>query len=152
MLDLASRSRLGRTLGGAPALVAATVFMATPNGATAQIGPGAAVGIGLGALALGTWFGGARYYGYGYYPYGYGYYPPYGYGYPYYGYGYGYSYPAYGYPYGYGYNGYGAYQQQPGYPQAAYQQPATPQYGAAYANPAQGTGAPTGQAPAAAPR
>ena len=80
-------SRTGRTLAFATALVAAIGFTATPKPAQA-LGTGAAVGIGLGALAVGTAIGAAQspYYGYpGYYGYGPAYYPPapgYGYGPP----------------------------------------------------------------------
>jgi hypothetical protein len=77
---------LTKTLAFSTALVAAVGFAAVPQPAHA-LGTGAAVGIGLGALAVGTAIGAAStpYYGYpGYY------------GYPA-NYGYGYSpYPAYG--------------------------------------------------------
>ena len=81
--------RTGRGLAlGAASLAAVGLTAALPQPAHA-ISPGAAVGIGLGALALGTAFGAAPYYGYPYYGYGYGY--------PYYGYpGYAYNPPGYG--------------------------------------------------------
>ena len=76
---------LTKTLAFSTALVAAIGFAATPQPAHA-LGTGAAVGIGLGAFALGTAIGASSpYYGYpGYYGY-YGYPAYYGYGaYPYY--------------------------------------------------------------------
>jgi hypothetical protein len=75
---------LTRTLAFSTALVAAVGFAAVPQPAHA-LGTGAAVGIGLGALAVGTAIGAAAnpYYGYpGYYGY-YGYPAYYGYS-PYY--------------------------------------------------------------------
>jgi len=78
----------GRCLAVASALATAVAFTAVPNSAQAGVSTGAAVGIGLGSLALGSMLGAAAsnpYYGYNY--------PAYGYGYP----AYGYSYPAYGY-------------------------------------------------------
>jgi len=67
---------LTRTLAVSAAFVAAIGFAAAPQPAHA-LGTGAAVGIGLGALAVGTAIGASQapYYGYpGYY--GPGYYPP----------------------------------------------------------------------------
>ncbi len=61
----------GRGLLTAAALVGA-VAIASPTPASAGVSPGAAVGIGLGSLALGTAIGsGAFANPYGYYPYGY---------------------------------------------------------------------------------
>ena len=62
------------------------------------IGTGAAIGLGLGAFALGSALGAYPYYGYSYPYYSYAS-PYYGYSYPYYGGGY--AYPYYGYGYGY---------------------------------------------------
>jgi len=73
--------RTGRTLAFAAAMVGAVGLTVTPKPAHA-LGTGAAVGIGLGALAVGTALGAASnpyygypgyygYYGPGYYPYGY---------------------------------------------------------------------------------
>jgi hypothetical protein len=63
--------RTGRTLAISAAIVAAVGLTVTPKPAEA-LGPAAAVGIGLGALAVGTAVGAAAanpYYGYpGYYP------------------------------------------------------------------------------------
>ncbi|HVH79526.1 MAG TPA: hypothetical protein VM782_09070 [Stellaceae bacterium] len=73
--------RTGRTLAFATALVGAASLTAAPQPAHA-LGTGAAIGLGLGAFALGSAVGAAAnpYYGYpGYY----------GYGPSYYGYGYG---------------------------------------------------------------
>jgi hypothetical protein len=74
-------ARTGRTLAIATAIVGVVGLTAVPRPAHA-LGTGAAVGIGLGALAVGTALGAASnpYYGYpGYYGYGYApsyYYPP----------------------------------------------------------------------------
>lgn len=70
--------RTGRTLAATTAIVAAIGLTAAPKPAHA-LGPAAAVGIGLGALAVGTAIGaGANpYYGYpGYYGYAPSYYYP----------------------------------------------------------------------------
>lgn len=83
--------KTGRGLALATALVAGLAFTAAPQPAHA-LSTGAAVGLGLGAFALGTALGAAPYYG-GYYGYG-------GYGYPYYAPpapAYPYAYPSYGY-------------------------------------------------------
>lgn len=77
--------KVGRGVALATALVAGLAFTAAPRPAHA-FPTGAAVGLGLGAFALGTALGAAPYYGYGYYG------APYA---PYYGP------PAYPYPYGY---------------------------------------------------
>ena len=78
--------KAGRGLALATALVAGVAFTAAPRPAHA-FPTGAAVGLGLGAFALGATLGAAPYYGYygGYpyapyygppaYPYRYGYYP-----------------------------------------------------------------------------
>ena len=75
--------RTGRTVAFAAALVGAIGLTVTPKPAHA-LGTGAAVGIGLGALAVGTALGAASspyYYGYPGPYYGPAYYPPaYGYG------------------------------------------------------------------------
>ncbi len=79
--------KVSRGLALATALVAGVAFTAAPRPAHA-FPTGAAVGLGLGAFALGTALGAAPYYGgyYGY-PYAYGPYPyqpspyPYPYGY-----------------------------------------------------------------------
>lgn len=65
----------------AVAAVIATLALGAPNPADARVSTGAAVGIGLGSLALGTALGSGAYGrpwgGGGYYPYGYGgYYAP----------------------------------------------------------------------------
>jgi hypothetical protein len=68
----------GRGLAVGAAMLAAVGFATAPRPAHAGgIGPGAAVGIGLGAFALGSAVGAAAnpYYNPYYYPYGY-YYPP----------------------------------------------------------------------------
>ena len=79
-------SKVGRGLALATALVAGVAFTTAPQPAQA-FPTGAAVGLGLGAFALGTALGAAPYYGYGYgYPYAYG--PAYPYGPPYRPYGY----------------------------------------------------------------
>jgi hypothetical protein len=77
--------RGGRGLALAAALVGAVSLTAAPSTAHADhggIGPGAAVGLGLGAFALGAAVGSSAY-GYPYQPYGYyppaAYYPPPGY-------------------------------------------------------------------------
>jgi hypothetical protein len=75
--------KLGRGVALATALVAGVAFTAAPRPAHA-FPTGAAIGLGLGAFALGTALGAAPYYGYYGYPYA-----------PYYGP------PAYPYPYGY---------------------------------------------------
>lgn len=62
--------KVGRGLALATALVAGVAFTAAPRPAHA-LSTGAAVGIGLGAFALGSALGAAPYYGYPY-----GYYPP----------------------------------------------------------------------------
>ena len=75
--------RSGRRFAVAATLVAAVALTAAPQSAQAGggISPGAAVGLGLGAFALGTVAGAGAYgypaYGapYGYYPPSYGYYP-----------------------------------------------------------------------------
>ena len=71
--------RTGRTLAFATAVVGGITMTATPQPAHA-LSTGAAVGIGLGALAVGTALGAASnpyYYGYpGYYGYAPAYYPP----------------------------------------------------------------------------
>ena len=98
--------RSGLTL--ASALAVGVTFTAAPTTAEARISTGAAVGIGLGAFALGSALGAGAAYPYygGYYGGGYGY-PAYSYGYapysrPYYGGYYGTSYaPYYGYGWGY---------------------------------------------------
>jgi hypothetical protein len=78
--------RTGRALALTTAIIGGIAMTAAPQPAHA-LGTGAAVGIGLGALAVGSAIGAATnpYYGYpGYYGYGPGYYPPapayYGYG------------------------------------------------------------------------
>ena len=78
------RGRTGRTLAVSAGILAAVGLTVTPRPAHA-LGTGAAVGIGLGALAVGTALGAASnpYYGYpGYYGYPAPYYGP-----AYYGYG-----------------------------------------------------------------
>ena len=104
--------RPARALAATVAIAGGLSIIAVPGVANAQgwhgghhhggISTGAAVGLGLGAFALGGVLGGAA----AYPGYGYGYsYPSYGYAYPSYGYSYpsyGYSYPSYSY-YGYGY-------------------------------------------------
>lgn len=78
--------KLGRGLALGTALVAGVAFTAAPRPAHA-FPTGAAVGLGLGAFALGAALGSAPYYGYGYgYPYAYG--PAYPYAAPYRPYGY----------------------------------------------------------------
>ena len=72
---------IGRRLAAAAAILGAVGFATTPQPAHAGISTGAAVGLGLGAFALGSALS-APYYGY---PGGY-------YGYP------GYAYPTYYYP------------------------------------------------------
>jgi len=71
---------LMKTLGVATAVVAAVGLTTVPRQPAHALGPGAAVGIGLGAFAVGTALGAAAnpYYGYPYYGYGYApaYYPP----------------------------------------------------------------------------
>jgi hypothetical protein len=69
--------KTGRRLAAATAILAAIGLTTAPRPADAGgIGPGAAVGIGLGAFALGSVLANP-YYHPGYYPYGYG-----GYAYP----------------------------------------------------------------------
>ena len=68
-------SRAGRGLM-AVAIFGAVSLAATSDPAEARVSDGAAIGIGLGAFALGTAVGGAPYYNSYYAPYGYGYYPP----------------------------------------------------------------------------
>ena len=84
----------GRGLALVSVLAVGVAFTAPPAKADwhnhGGIGTGAAVGIGLGAFALGSALGAAPYYGGGYYGGG-------GYGYPYAGYGNGYANPAYSY-------------------------------------------------------
>ena len=81
------RQRTCRGAVVATALALGVAFTAAPNPAHARIDTGAAVGIGLGAFALGSAVGAASH------PYYYG-----SYGYPAYGYGYGYyGAPAYSY-------------------------------------------------------
>jgi len=67
----------GRGLAVAAAILAAIGLMTAPRPASAGgIGPGAAVGIGLGAFALGSALANPYYYNPYYSPYGYyGYYP-----------------------------------------------------------------------------
>jgi hypothetical protein len=69
--------KTGRGLAVAAAILTAVGLATGPRPATAGgIGPGAAVGIGLGAFALGSVLANPYYYN-PYYPYGYyGYYPP----------------------------------------------------------------------------
>src|SRR5882724_13243888 len=67
---------------GATTAIVATLALSGPNPAQARVSTGAAVGIGLGAFALGSALGAGAYYS-----------PYYA---PYYGYGYGYA-PAYSY-------------------------------------------------------
>ena len=70
--------KTGRKLAIAAAILAAIGLTTVPRLADAGgIGPGAAVGIGLGAFALGSVLANPYYYNPYYYPYGYyGYYPP----------------------------------------------------------------------------
>ena len=71
--------RIGRGLAFAAAILAAVGLTTTSRPAHAGgIGPGAAVGIGLGAFALGSALGAAAnpYYNPYYYPYSYSYYYP----------------------------------------------------------------------------
>ena len=71
--------RTGRGLAVGAAILAAVGLTTVPRPAHAGgIGPGAAVGLGLGAFALGSAVGAASnpYYNPYYYPYGYGYYSP----------------------------------------------------------------------------
>jgi hypothetical protein len=95
MLTDIIRSRSGRGLVLATAIVSAAALTMTPNTAKAGIGTGGAIALGLGAFALGSALTAAPYYAY--YGYPYGYYPP----------AYTYSptpYPAqYAYPYSYSY-------------------------------------------------
>jgi hypothetical protein len=93
--------RAGRTLAFATAFVGAAALTAAPRSAHA-LGTGAAVGIGLGALAVGTALGAAGNPYYGYPGYGYGYAPSYYYP-PAPAYSY---YPAPGYPVGQCWSGY----------------------------------------------
>jgi hypothetical protein len=79
IIEIAKRS--GRGLAVAATLVAAVSLTAASGPAHAQhhdggIGPGAAVGLGLGAFALGTAVGAGAANGYPYYAPAYGYYPP----------------------------------------------------------------------------
>lgn len=80
--------KLGRGVALATAIVAGVAFTTAAPQPAQAFPTGAAVGLGLGAFALGTALGAAPYYGYGYYG------SPYAYA-PYYGP------PAYSYPYGY---------------------------------------------------
>ena len=66
--------KAGRGLAVAAAIIAVVGFTTAPQPAHA-VSPGAAVGIGLGAFALGTALAAPYYYNPYYYPYGY-YYPP----------------------------------------------------------------------------
>jgi hypothetical protein len=83
-----SLGKLGRGVALATAVVAGVAFTTAPQPAHA-LSTGAAVGLGLGAFALGTALGATPYYGY--YGYPYAYYPP---AYPAYPYA-----PDYYYPY-----------------------------------------------------
>jgi hypothetical protein len=67
--------RTGRGVAVAAAIVGVVGLTAAPKPAHA-IGTGAAVGIGLGAFALGTILANPYAYSAPYYPYGYGYYAP----------------------------------------------------------------------------
>jgi hypothetical protein len=66
--------KLGRGVALATAVIAGVAFTTAPQPAHA-LSTGAAVGLGLGAFALGSAIGAAPYYG-GYYGSPYGYYPP----------------------------------------------------------------------------
>ena len=89
LMNIATKT--GRGLA-ATAAIAGVLSFAAPPPAQARISTGAAVGIGLGAFALGSALSA------GAYPYYSPYYSPYSYGYSPYAYGYGYSYaPAYSY-------------------------------------------------------
>ena len=108
--------QLGRGLALTAAIVTTAVLTA-PSPAQARVSDGAAIGIGLGAFALGSalgagaYYGGSPYYGggYGYPSYGYSYAPAYSYysapSYSYYGSSYAPSYGYYGSSYAptYGY-------------------------------------------------
>jgi len=88
--------RTGRTLAAGAAILAATAYAVAPTPAMADwhhggVSTGAAVGIGLGAFALGSALGAGAHPYYGYPGYGYYGYPAYGYGYP--------AYTAPAYPY-----------------------------------------------------
>ena len=107
MVEIAKKT--GRALTVTAAILGALSIGAVPETAYAQhhgggggwhgggISTGEAVGIGLGAFALGGALGA---YSYPYYGYSY---PYYNYSYPYYGYSYPYYGGGYVYPYGYGY-------------------------------------------------
>src|SRR5262245_51747997 len=103
-----SAKKTARALAATAAVVGALSLSVVPGTANAQgwrgggwqgghwhhhngISPGAAVGLGLGAFALGSALGASAAY------------PYYGYSNPYYGYSYPYYGGGYAYPYGYGY-------------------------------------------------